>query len=236
MAMKFIFLFLNLAQIHIFIHRFGPNSHFYSLMSRGGGPVDSDFTIQSTRCESLVAERPPNSCGGLIYPRRRSNRRKMIARGRGRGRRPATGTEEEQAALVAASNNVVLSDSDLSFSSDEVSGDGEEAEESKSSSSRGGKGVKTESGARKPKGRGRGRTLMQPPSYSSSSLSSDLSLEEDFEKMSVTVQLEKSSDESVLSLTLPPAPQPVSEYLPPRPRITGLFPGGKVATFDTTLS
>ena len=92
------------------------------------------------------------------------------------------------------------------------------------------------SGARKPKGRGRGRTLMQPPSYSSSSLSSDLSLEEDFEKMSVTVQLEKSSDESVLSLTLPPAPQPVCEYLPPRPRITGLFPGGKVATFDTTFS
>ena len=62
----------------------------------------------------------------------------MIARGRGRGRRPATGTEEEQAALVAASNNVVLSDSDLSFSSDEASGDGEEAGESKSSSSRGG--------------------------------------------------------------------------------------------------
>ena len=172
----------------------------------------------------------------MIYTRRRSNRRKMIARGRGRGRRPATGTEEEQAALVAASNNVVLSDSDLSFSSDEASGDGEEAGESKSSSSRGGKGVKTESGARKPKGRGRGRTLMQPPSITSSSLSSDLSLEEDFEKMSVTVQLEKSSDESVLSLTLPPAPQPVSEYLPPRPRITGLFPGGKVATFDTTFS
>ena len=31
----------------------------------------------------------------------------------------------------------------------------------------------------------------------------------------------------VLSLTLPPAPQPVSEYLPPQPRLTGLFPGGK---------
>ena len=34
-------------------------------------------------------------------------------------------------------------------------------------------------------------------------------------------------DIQVLSLTLPPAPQPVSEYLPPQPRLTGLFPGGK---------
>ena len=151
--------------------------------------------------------------------------------GRGRGRRPVTGTEEEQAALVADSNNVILSDSDLSFSSGSDSDGGEAADESKSTSnSSGGKGVKSEvrAAVRKPKGRGRGRPLMQPPSYSSSSLSSsDLSLEEDLEKMSVTVQLEKSSDESVLSLTLPPAPQPVSEYLPPQPRITGLFPGGK---------
>ena len=46
--------------------------------------------------------------------------------------------------------------------------------------------------------------------------------------MSTTVQLEKSSDESVVSLTLPPAPLPVDQYLPPQPRITGLFPGGKV--------
>ena len=126
-----------------------------------------------------------------------------------------TGTEEEQAALVAASNNVILSDSDLSFES-EASGDGEAADESKSTSnSSGGKvtliqtlflqmcgdllqGVKSEAAPRKAKGRGRGRPLLQPPSHSSSSLSSsDLSLEDDLEKMSVTVQLDKSSDESV---------------------------------------
>ena len=60
--------------------------------------------------------------------------------GRGRGRRPVTGTEEEQAALVADSNNVILSDSDLSFESSEASGDGEAADESKSTSnSSGGK-------------------------------------------------------------------------------------------------
>ena len=118
--------------------------------------------------------------------------------GRGRGRRPVTGTEEEQAALVADSNNVILSDSDLSFCSDDSGDGGEAADESKSTStSSGGKGVKSEVAPRRAKGRGRGRPLMLPPSHSSTSLSSDLSLEDDLEKMSVTVQLDKSSDESV---------------------------------------
>ena len=56
--------------------------------------------------------------------------KKMLGKGlgRGRGRRPVTSTEEEQAALVADSNNVILSDSDLSFESSEASGDGEAAE------------------------------------------------------------------------------------------------------------
>ena len=109
-----------------------------------------------------------------------------------------TGTEEEQAALVAASNNVILSDSDsdLSFCSDDSGDGGEVADESKSTStSSGGKGVKSEVTPRKAKGRG---PLMLPPSHSSTSLSSDLSLEDDLEKMSVTVQLDKSSDESVV--------------------------------------
>lgn len=76
------------------------------------------------------------------------------------------------------------------------------------------------------KGVGRGRPLKEP-SFSSSDLStnSSLSLEEDLAQLSVTQQLEKSSDESVLSLTLPPVPQPVAEYLPPQPRLNGLFPG-----------
>ena len=131
-------------------------------------------------------------------------RRKMTGRGlgRGRGRRPVTGTEEEQAALVAASNSVILSDSDLSFCSDDSSEDGGGvADESKSTStSSGGKGVKSEVAPRRAKGRGRGRPLMLPPSHSSTSLSSDLSLEDDLEKMSVTIQLDKSSDESVCLL------------------------------------
>ena len=112
-----------------------------------------------------------------------------------------TGTEEEQAALVAASNNVILSDSDsdLSFCSDDSGDGGEVADESKSTSTSSGvKGVKSEVTPRKAKGRGRGRPLMLPPSHSSTSLSSDLSLEDDLEKMSVTVQLDKSSDESVV--------------------------------------
>ena len=76
------------------------------------------------------------------------------------------------------------------------------------------------------KGLGRGRPLKEP-SFSSSDLStnSSLSLEEDLAQLSVTQQLEKSSDESVLSLTLPPVPQQVAEYLPPQPRLNGLFPG-----------
>ena len=77
------------------------------------------------------------------------------------------------------------------------------------------------------KGRGRGRPLQQPHTSSSSDLStaSSLSFEEEPVQASVTTQLEKSSDESVLSLTLPPVQQAVSDFLPPQPRLHGLFPG-----------
>lgn len=152
-----------------------------------------------------------------------------LGRGRGVGRgRQVVSEDQDETDLP----DIQFSDSDLSYSTgEELSGEAAGGESNGSSTSP--KGVAGSKRVRK--GRGRGRTFGQSrrmaeqdfESDSSSDLSteSSLSLEGDLAQLSVTTQMEKSSDESVLSLTLPPVPQPVSEYLPPQQRLAGLFPG-----------
>jgi len=80
---------------------------------------------------------------------------------------------------------------------------------------------------------GRGQGLRKPSGSSSSgqdsdttpSSSSSRSLEEEFGLISFSSKVNKSSDESVMSLTLPSPAPPVAEFLPPQSRVQGAFPG-----------